>query len=281
MPLLPSSHWKLVIDASNVFYSWILSSTKFVCQWRQTRKSDGSSADRAWIFNSASTDPVPLDTFQSQSRLIFPTPTLQHHLRTNESCNFRFYFLFIYSFSSFDIQTLMWFVYKPSLSIYLLFFQSLFLLSTWRIFHPVFIILILAFFRGVFLSVSCSKFSVRVQGVCLSVTYMAWEACRVFYPLQVTFCISEKSLSMLCIPSGCRLPRRWRLHASCLAFGHDNLTLSIFVNSYNVSVYITVFWYLLIYILRYLSLNFNFAFLFSLYLRCFLPYFFKNLLSSA
>lgn len=37
---------------------------------------------------------LPLDTIQSQSSLIFPTPTLQHHLRTNESCYCPF-FLFI------------------------------------------------------------------------------------------------------------------------------------------------------------------------------------------
>jgi len=153
---------------------------------------------------------------------IFPIPTLQHHLRTKEFCYCRFY-LFIYLFIFRPLTFRFWCVSYtnqvfPSI---LLLFQSIFLLSTWHIFQHVFIIFILAFLAGVFLPVLFSKFSMGLQGVCLSVTYMTWEACRLFYPLQVTFCISEKSLAILCIPCGCRLKKRWRLHDSYPAYGHD------------------------------------------------------------
>ena len=81
---------------TNAFYSWILSSAKLVCQCRQTLRSDSSSADRTRIFISACTDPVPLDTIQSQSRLISPTPTLHSTFWTPEDMNESYFFFFLF-----------------------------------------------------------------------------------------------------------------------------------------------------------------------------------------
>jgi len=175
--------------AGNRLLTWpTLSTVEFcllrswVCQCQQTRKSDRSSADRAWMFNSASSDPVPLDTFQSQSRLIFPIPTLQHHLRTNESCYRRFYFLLFILFlpltfrlrcGSYTNQ------FFPSISLsFFFFFQNLSLLSTWHIFQLVFIILIMAFLRSVFLPVSFLKFSMGLIIYIYLFIYCSWVVTR-------------------------------------------------------------------------------------------------------
>jgi hypothetical protein len=121
-----------------------------------------SSADIACIFYSASTDPMPLDKIHSQSRLISPTPTLQHHLQANESwyCRFSFlFYLFLLVLWHLDFDVVH--IYTKSFHLSY-FFQSLFLLSTCHIFLPVFIILILAF-----LSVSCSQTFLWDCGMCV------------------------------------------------------------------------------------------------------------------
>ena len=215
-----------IIDATNAFYSWILSTTKLVSQCRQTPKSVSPLTQPGY-----STALIPILCHWTRSGANLGLFSQYPHTSTPPSDQWILLLPVLFSFLFILFRPLtfrLWCGTSTSQvfpSILLFFFQSLFQRSTWHIFQLVFIILILAFLRGVFLSFSCSKFSVVLQGVCLSVTYMAWETCRVFYPLQVTVCTPEKSPAILYIPSGCRLPRRWRPHDSCPASGHDKFNV--------------------------------------------------------